>query len=200
MPKIIPCLPQPFAGPAVLKTVVNQLRTNESDVVQALQEMIRSIVKEENEEKFSSNDDNHMDHYTFLSFWQICMRFVNHAEEYMKRKGISKRRCYVGEEFMMPQIAYFVVTHPKKNVTSALHILMDGKWTLLSLDKGVFRVIRFEMKDATSNETCCRKNTTARWAGDGRWESEKCVCFMGHVRFHMRVGIYWRKALEVQTN
>lgn len=69
--------------------------------------------------------------YVFLSFWQTCISIVNHAVDFMKARNIAGRRCYVGEQLILPEVTYFVVTPHTQEVANLIEIMIHSGFHLV---------------------------------------------------------------------
>lgn len=47
-----------------------------------------------------------------ISVWQATIYYLNRAKEYLSEHKIAKRRCYLGEELVLPENIYFVAAPP----------------------------------------------------------------------------------------
>lgn len=110
------------SGPAILKSIIQGLSPGE--VVQALQIVMHAYSVEPDEERFFERMVT-LDKYVFVSSWQKCIYIVNQAEDYIIRRNIIGRHCYIGQELLFPQVMFFAVTPRNTEVARAIGIMME---------------------------------------------------------------------------
>lgn len=119
---------------SILKGLTRQNTFQENAKI--VKNLLPSTRMERNEEDFFKAFVSKRSRFAFLGFWQDSILIVHRAEEYMTKNKIFRRRCYIGEELVLPQTRFIVITPSvSKRLSRILTVLLEAGYFFLWMDE-----------------------------------------------------------------
>lgn len=113
-----------------LKSAVNLLNGSLNEEDSVIKNMFEIHISEKDEQQFYHKIAT-SDKYVYVGSHNHILLVFSQASEYLKRKKISARRCYIGEKFILPQATFLAVSPGNTYIARAMQVLKEGGYEYL---------------------------------------------------------------------